>query len=265
MPCHGGHVRCDVYTRCHLLRAQLGKLAGWQLILPPRTCLAAFNTGKVFWSTYTVLSVHVWMIIHRLGRSSDPDVKVFRQRFYMQFQQDVEHRVYSAGLQVGPQCHAHCPACQTMARGFHHGAWKPCAACLGRHYIYGAWVLHLAQASHASGCAARFLARAPQFSTASRLEISMPTRHAKQGACLPGGPTATRAPHTVRGFRVLFVVGDVLQVGVTKWLKKLEEHFYATGYAMDDVSARRAAPCSRMHACSLSVSYDLFAGACSCR
>lgn len=63
--------------------------------------LAAFGTGKVFWSTYTFLSLHVWMVIYRLGRSSHQDVKVFRQRFYMQFQRDVEHRIYSAGLQVG--------------------------------------------------------------------------------------------------------------------------------------------------------------------
>lgn len=41
------------------------------------------------------------MVIYRLGRSSHQDVKVFRQRFYMQFQRDVEHRIYSAGLQVG--------------------------------------------------------------------------------------------------------------------------------------------------------------------
>ncbi|GLI60404.1 hypothetical protein VaNZ11_002555, partial [Volvox africanus] len=61
----------------------------------------AFQTGTMFWATYIFLSLHVWMIIHRLRNSPSPDVRVFRQRFYNQFQADVENRVYSAGVQVG--------------------------------------------------------------------------------------------------------------------------------------------------------------------
>jgi cytochrome b pre-mRNA-processing protein 3 len=61
---------------------------------------AAFQTGKTFWSTYVLLSLHVWMIIHRLRTCQHSDVRFFRQRFYNQFQQDVEFRVYAAGVQV---------------------------------------------------------------------------------------------------------------------------------------------------------------------
>ncbi|PNW88958.1 hypothetical protein CHLRE_01g052050v5 [Chlamydomonas reinhardtii] len=61
----------------------------------------AFQTGKVFWSTYVLLSLYVWLVIHRLRDVRHADVKFFRQRFYNQFQQDVEFRVYAAGVQVG--------------------------------------------------------------------------------------------------------------------------------------------------------------------
>ncbi|PNH07739.1 hypothetical protein TSOC_005766 [Tetrabaena socialis] len=61
----------------------------------------SFQTGKVFWSSYVLLSLHVWIVIHRLRLSSNPDARFFRQRFYNQFQQDVEYRVYAAGVQVG--------------------------------------------------------------------------------------------------------------------------------------------------------------------
>ncbi len=54
----------------------------------------------MFWSSYVLLSLHVWMVIHRLRGSASPDVKVLRQRFYNAFQQDVEFRVYASGLQV---------------------------------------------------------------------------------------------------------------------------------------------------------------------
>jgi hypothetical protein len=55
----------------------------------------------MFWATYVLLSLHVWMVIHRLRNAASPDVRVFRQRFYNQFQTDVENRVYAAGVQVG--------------------------------------------------------------------------------------------------------------------------------------------------------------------
>lgn len=68
--------------------------------LPPAPRAAAFQTGKVFWSTYVLLSLYVWLVIHRLRDVRHADVKFFRQRFYNQFQQDVEFRVYAAGVQV---------------------------------------------------------------------------------------------------------------------------------------------------------------------
>ena len=55
---------------------------------------------QVFFSTYTLLALHVWMVIHRLAPCSDKDAKWFKQRFYNHFQTDVERRVYQAGVQV---------------------------------------------------------------------------------------------------------------------------------------------------------------------
>ncbi|KAG2496480.1 hypothetical protein HYH03_005306 [Edaphochlamys debaryana] len=65
------------------------------------TLQKAFQTGSMFWSSYVLLSLHVWMVVRRLLHVQHPDVRFFRQRFYNQFQQDVEYRVYAAGVQVG--------------------------------------------------------------------------------------------------------------------------------------------------------------------
>lgn len=54
----------------------------------------------VFFSTYTLLSLHVWMIVNRLSAKTDSETKDFRQRFYSAFQTDVERRVHQAGVQV---------------------------------------------------------------------------------------------------------------------------------------------------------------------
>ena len=58
---------------------------------------------QVYFSSYTLLSVHVWLVIHRMGQrgQGDADMKFWRQRFYMQFQDDVERRIFKAGIQVG--------------------------------------------------------------------------------------------------------------------------------------------------------------------
>jgi len=56
---------------------------------------------KVFFSTYTLLSLHMWLIIHRLGSRTDPDAKWFKQRLYNHFQNDVERRIYASGVEVG--------------------------------------------------------------------------------------------------------------------------------------------------------------------
>jgi cytochrome b pre-mRNA-processing protein 3 len=55
---------------------------------------------EVFFSTYTLLSLHVWMIVNRLSARNDRDTKDFRQRFYNAFQNDVERRVHDAGVQI---------------------------------------------------------------------------------------------------------------------------------------------------------------------
>lgn len=48
----------------------------------------------MFFSTYTLLSLHVWLVIHRLGSHTDRDSREFKQRFYENFQNDVERRVH---------------------------------------------------------------------------------------------------------------------------------------------------------------------------
>jgi hypothetical protein len=55
---------------------------------------------EVFYSTYTLLAIHVWLVFQRLGHRTDSDIKYFRQRFYNHFQHDVERRIYKAGVQV---------------------------------------------------------------------------------------------------------------------------------------------------------------------
>lgn len=55
---------------------------------------------NVFYSTYTLLAVHVWLIVHRLGASKDREQKFFKQRFYNRFMDDVEKRIYDHGVQV---------------------------------------------------------------------------------------------------------------------------------------------------------------------
>lgn len=57
--------------------------------------------AKVFYSTYTLLAVHVWLIVHRLGHLNTKEPKFFKQRFYNMFVADVERRIYEQGVQVG--------------------------------------------------------------------------------------------------------------------------------------------------------------------
>eukprot|EP00200_Dunaliella_tertiolecta_P005632 CAMPEP_0202355546 /NCGR_PEP_ID=MMETSP1126-20121109/10395_1 /ASSEMBLY_ACC=CAM_ASM_000457 /TAXON_ID=3047 /ORGANISM="Dunaliella tertiolecta, Strain CCMP1320" /LENGTH=251 /DNA_ID=CAMNT_0048948179 /DNA_START=292 /DNA_END=1047 /DNA_ORIENTATION=- len=56
---------------------------------------------KIFYSTFTLLSVHVWLIVNRLCHNPDRETRFFVQRFYNQFQHDVERRIYEAGVMVG--------------------------------------------------------------------------------------------------------------------------------------------------------------------
>ncbi|GFH12944.1 uncharacterized protein HaLaN_08728, partial [Haematococcus lacustris] len=39
----------------------------------------------VFYSTYTLLSVHVWLVINRMSHRTDKEAQFFRQRFYNHF------------------------------------------------------------------------------------------------------------------------------------------------------------------------------------
>ncbi|KAG1661695.1 hypothetical protein FOA52_001972 [Chlamydomonas sp. UWO 241] len=55
----------------------------------------------VLFSTYTLLALHVWLIVNRLGARTDAESREFKQRFYVHFCIDVERRVHRAGVQVG--------------------------------------------------------------------------------------------------------------------------------------------------------------------
>ncbi|KAF5832656.1 hypothetical protein DUNSADRAFT_11401 [Dunaliella salina] len=55
---------------------------------------------KIFYSTFTLLSIHVWLIVNRLCYNPDRETRFFVQRFYNQFQHDVERRIYEAGVMI---------------------------------------------------------------------------------------------------------------------------------------------------------------------
>jgi hypothetical protein len=62
---------------------------------------AAFGLDpKVFYSSFTLLAIHVWLVIHRMSVRNDRDARFFKQRFYNHFHADVERRIYQAGVQV---------------------------------------------------------------------------------------------------------------------------------------------------------------------
>ena len=58
-------------------------------------------------SSYSILSLHVWVAISRL-RGEGPDAKFVMQQMYDTFQKDVERRVYKAGVEVGAVLHMGC-------------------------------------------------------------------------------------------------------------------------------------------------------------
>ncbi|MEW5316676.1 MAG: hypothetical protein WDW38_008030 [Sanguina aurantia] len=54
-----------------------------------------------FFSSFVLVTVHMWMVFHRLKSWEGSDAKYFKQRFYIKYQNDIESRVYDAGVQTG--------------------------------------------------------------------------------------------------------------------------------------------------------------------
>ncbi len=135
---------------------------------------------KVFYSTYTLLAIHVWLIIHRLAARNDRDARFFKQRFYNHFQADVERRIYDAGVQVRGAVWCGCPGGLRSLVGRAGGVWQ----CVG------------GPPSHQTSCSAVIV-----------------------WWCDRGDAIVCAA-----------------QIGVTKWLKKLEAVFYSCGLSFDRVS-----------------------------
>lgn len=128
---------------------------------------------------------------------------------HAQFHQDVEYRVYAAGVHVSwvPVCvgpfglgGGGAPPCRTC--------WNPCVACRGCRPA----VLPL---------------RAGRPAAAPGRSLHRPPSH----LCPPAPPPLCANPHS-----------RASQVGVSKWLKKLEQHFYDTGISMDQVRASTLLP-----------------------
>jgi hypothetical protein len=70
----------------------------------PHPCAAFGLDPKIFYSTYTLLCLHIWLVVHRLGNDPDKMTRYFMQRFYNHFMTDVERRIYDAGITVGGIC-----------------------------------------------------------------------------------------------------------------------------------------------------------------
>jgi hypothetical protein len=51
----------------------------------------------VFYSSFTLLALHVWLVVHRLAAENDRDGRFFKQRFYNHFQ---VHGLDKGGLHV---------------------------------------------------------------------------------------------------------------------------------------------------------------------
>jgi hypothetical protein len=59
---------------------------------------AAFGMDPaVFYSSFTLLALHVWLVVHRLAAENDRDGRFFKQRFYNHFQ---VHGLDKGGLHV---------------------------------------------------------------------------------------------------------------------------------------------------------------------
>lgn len=59
--------------------------------------------ADTFLTTYSMLSLHTWLLILRLANASNAkEAAAFQQVLYTHyFQPDIERRVYSAGVKVG--------------------------------------------------------------------------------------------------------------------------------------------------------------------
>ena len=62
-------------------------------------CSAALNIGDTFAQKYSVLCIHVWLLLVRLRAEGD-DGKGVAQKLYENFQDDVEAMVRAEGVTV---------------------------------------------------------------------------------------------------------------------------------------------------------------------
>jgi hypothetical protein len=69
--------------------------------LPPNLHAVLGLDPAAFMATYSLLSLHMWLIIHRLKLENRADVETFQQALYTHyFYRDVERRIYRAGVTV---------------------------------------------------------------------------------------------------------------------------------------------------------------------
>ncbi len=55
---------------------------------------------NVFYNTWVLLAVHIWLILNRLEKDDSRLGKAWKKRVYDLWQEDLRHRMYSAGVQV---------------------------------------------------------------------------------------------------------------------------------------------------------------------
>lgn len=170
--------------------------------------------ADIFFSTYTLLALHVWLVVQRLGVNTDADSREFKQRFYAHFANDVERRVHRAGVQVGVEyCLLKCGVLKCEPRIL--PGERRLVHCLAQ---YSAGSGHR-QVGHATLCGLMYVAAC--------MACTDSTRRLSAGRQVPSPPMHETLfdPH----------LKPFMQVGVGKWLKQLETVFYTSGIALDRV------------------------------
>ena len=75
---------------------------------PAACCTAALGLPDRFAATYSLLCLHVWLLLVRLRREGD-DGRELAQILYEAFQDDVEIRVHAEGVKVTGFLHSCAP------------------------------------------------------------------------------------------------------------------------------------------------------------
>lgn len=75
---------------------------------PAACCSAALGLPDRFAATYSLLCLHVWLLLVRLRREGD-DGRELAQILYEAFQDDVEIRVHAEGVKVTSFSHSSAP------------------------------------------------------------------------------------------------------------------------------------------------------------